>query len=190
MSQNDDAHLVWEDLQSEILIESPIFALRTVHRRSPDGRTAPFIALDAPQWVTVIPELQDGAAKEFLLVRQFRHGTGEVGLEFPAGVVDEGEDAATAAARELLEETGHVAESLVSIGAVSPNPAFMTNTTHTFLAKGLKKIADLNLDENELLDVQQMGFEQLSQEIGQGPFASAITVQAWYFYLSHSGLLK
>lgn len=43
---------------------------------------------------------------ELLLIRQFRPPAGKMMIEFPAGLIDPGEDAATAAQRELLEETG------------------------------------------------------------------------------------
>lgn len=183
--ESDDSHLVWENLDSEIQYDAGIFKLRTVRRRSPGGSHAPFISVDAPDWVTVIPEIEDpeSGRRSFLIVRQYRHGTEEVGLEFPAGAVDPGEAAAAAAARELLEETGYQAELIQEIGAVSPNPAFMTNKTYTFVARGLKKTSDLKLDEHEILDVHQIPLEEIEGAIGTGPFASAITVQAWYFYL-------
>jgi ADP-ribose pyrophosphatase len=183
--ESDDSHLVWENLDSETLYDTGIFRLRTVRRRSPAGRHAPFVSVEAPDWVTIIPEFEDPGTGEasFLIVRQYRHGTEKVGLEFPAGAIDPGEKPADAAARELLEETGFSASELREIGSVSPNPAFMTNKAYTFLARGLQKIADLQLDEHEILDVHQVPFNELEQAMGKDPYDSAITVQAWYFYM-------
>ncbi len=42
------------------------------------------------------------------MVRQFRHGSGGITIEFPAGTIDPGENPEIAAKRELLEETGLV----------------------------------------------------------------------------------
>lgn len=53
----------------------------------------------------IIPRIVPDDA--FILVRQFRPPAGKLVLEFPAGLIDEGEDAATAAVRELSEETGY-----------------------------------------------------------------------------------
>jgi len=180
----DDSHLIWENLESETRYDAGIFSLRTVRRRSPEGHHAPFISVVAPDWVTVIPELSDKDGKRsFLIVRQYRHGTEQVGLEFPAGVVDSGEEPVDAAARELLEETGYRAKELQQIGSVSPNPAFMTNRALTYLARGLEKVAEQNLDEHEILDVHSVPLGELEKVIGLPPYDSAITLQAWFFYL-------
>ena len=53
----------------------------------------------------IIPRIVPDDA--FILVRQFRPPAGKLVLEFPAGLIDAGEDAATAAVRELGEETGY-----------------------------------------------------------------------------------
>lgn len=189
--ESDDSHLIWDDLESEILHRTSIFSLKTVHRRSPDGRSAPFVSVHAPDWVTVVAETAGrDDVPGFLIVRQYRHGTGRVGLEFPAGVIDPGETPREAAGRELLEETGHEAGRLEQIGAVSPNPAFMDNTTYTFLASDLRKVSDtLDLDRNELLDVHELAYDEILSGMGEEPFDSAITVQSWHFYLKARGIV-
>ena len=74
--------------------------------------------------------------EDIYLVRQWRHAWGEVTWEVPAGTLDEGEDPETAARRELEEETGLTATSLVSLGTLRGS-AFMTGTAHLFLAQRL-----------------------------------------------------
>jgi len=187
MMNSDDTHLRWENIESEFRYDAGIFRLRTVHRRSPGGKKAPFVSVDAPDWVTIIPELTTGEDTEFLMVRQYRHGSERVEMEFPAGVVDPGEQPSQAAVRELLEETGYRASEIREIGSVSPNPAFMTNRTHTYIARGLEKISELKLDEHEILDVHRVKYKDLIGTIGLRPYDNAITLQAWFFYLRESG---
>lgn len=185
---DDTSHLMWTNLNSRLSYDAGLFRLMTSRRRSSKGREASFISVDSPDWVTVIPDLSDEVKRRrFLMVRQFRHGTQRVGLEFPAGAVDPGESARQAASRELLEETGYEAANLVELGSVSPNPAFMANTTHTYLARGLTKIDGQNLDENEILDVRILYETELERFVGLAPFDSAITIQAWFFYLRWMG---
>lgn len=189
MLGKDDSHLIWKDLDSESVYDSRIFTLKRVQRESPSGESVSFVQVDAPDWVTVIPELPvSGGESEFLIVRQFRHGNQQVGMEFPAGTVDPGESPLETARRELLEETGYEASELVEIGVTSPNPAFMNNKTHTFMARGLRQVAKQHLDEYEILDVHRKSFSQLVNLIGYGEYASAITTQAWYFYLRNRGV--
>jgi NTP pyrophosphohydrolases including oxidative damage repair enzymes len=87
------------------------------------------------------------------MIRQYRHGTGRVSVEFPGGIIDKGEDPVLAIARELLEETGYRAEMILPLGDLSPNPAFMTNTFHAFIAEGCYLEGDQALDENEEIEI-------------------------------------
>jgi len=185
---SDDTHLIWTNLDSQISYDAGLFRLVTSRRQSPGGREASFISVDSPNWVTIIPELIDESGQRgFLLVRQFRHGTQRVGLEFPAGAIDPNESARDAAARELLEETGYKTAKLVELGSVSPNPAFMANKTYTYFARGLTRTDRQHLDEHEILDVQNLYESELEKSIGLAPFDSAITIQAWFFYLRWMG---
>jgi len=59
-------------------------------------------------------------------------------LELPAGLLDvEGEDPRAAAERELLEETGLVAEDWAPLTSAYSSPGITTELIHYFLARGL-----------------------------------------------------
>ena len=60
----------------------------------------------------VIMIMHDPSGEKLLINREFRLAMGEFIYNFPAGLVDEGEDLDTSAARELREETGLTEESL------------------------------------------------------------------------------
>ena len=59
--------------------------------------------------VVIVPIIKSSKLKvlDTVLVSQFRPPVGKKTLEFPAGLIDEGETAAMAALRELKEETGY-----------------------------------------------------------------------------------
>mmetsp|Transcript_30293 Transcript_30293/g.33844 ORF Transcript_30293/g.33844 Transcript_30293/m.33844 type:complete len:199 (+) Transcript_30293:56-652(+) len=81
---------------------------------------------------------------EIILVSQYRPPLGCVCLEFPAGLVDEGESAETAALRELKEETGYIGKVKHSsiLSAYEPG---LTSATFKFV----HVTVDKTLEENK-----------------------------------------
>lgn len=100
-------NLKWKTEKKNHLYKCALFDILGVERSSTDGRKGTFIELDSKDWIVAIPLLRDeNGVPCFLMEEQFRHGSGSVTREFPAGLVEDGEPALTAAKRELLEETG------------------------------------------------------------------------------------
>ena len=97
-------------MKTEELQKCKVFAVSRDMARSPlTGEIHPFFRIDAGEWVNVVPITTEN---ELVLVRQYRHGSQEITLEIPGGIIDPGETPAQAAARELLEETGYRAEGV------------------------------------------------------------------------------
>lgn len=162
-NKGKDHRLEWTDVESETVVDAHVFSLVKSRRRSNDGREAWYFTLASPDWVNVVATTTDEAGREcFVMVRQFRHGSMRISLEFPGGVVDPGEDPAQAVVRELAEETGYVAESVYLAGSVNPNPALMGNRVYTYIARGVRPSGSQNLDHNEIIDVELVPIEDLS----------------------------
>ena len=138
-----------------------------------------YIVLDAPDWVIVIPELED----YFLMVEQWRHGANQLCKEFPGGVIDRGETPEQGALRELLEETGYKPNKLIKLGSMSPNPAIMNNHVHFFLAKDLEKVSQQNLDSDEYVNFFKEKKSHVINNMGSELYQHGLMASALMFYL-------
>lgn len=171
----------WEQINREELADYRIFKLWRETRRSPrTGAAHSFFVLHTPDWVNVIPLTPEGRV---VMIHQYRQGTAEVTLEIPGGMVDADEsDPAEAARRELLEETGYVADELVHIGTVDPNPAFLDNQCHTYLALNARWQQPPQFDGAEDIGVEEVPLDEIAGLIRNGRITHALVVAAFYHY--------
>ena len=174
----------WRTLATRTVAKTPIFQL-DAHRRVSEhsGREGEFVTLSCADWVNVVAITP---ADEVVLIEQFRHGTARSTLEIPGGMVDPGDrDPAVAAARELREETGYVAKTLVHLGTVEPNPAIMGNLCHTFLAEGAERTAEVELDAHEEIEVLTVPAGELEALVRAGRIRHAMVISALHFWELH-----
>jgi ADP-ribose pyrophosphatase len=114
--------------------------------------------------------------KNIYMVRQHRFGAGKELLEIPAGVVDEGEDIAAAAMRELTEETGLVAEKLCKLCEFYSSPGVLTEKIHVYYADKFTGQTVQNLDAGEEIDIVKIPFEQAVTMAKNGEIEDAKTL--------------
>ncbi len=179
----NEQDLEWYETGRKEIRDFRIFKAVEVERISTDGKKGNFVLLDSPDWVNVIAVTEDKNGREcFLMVRQFRHGSASLTMEFPAGLVDPGEKPEKAAERELLEETGYKAEEFIFLGKANPDPAFMNNLSYTYLAVNPVPAEKQALDEHEIIDVILVPVEEARALLGRGEFINAVSVVAhtWY----------
>lgn len=180
-----DDHLKWKTNKEETLIKCKIFNLIRSSRESAHGKTGDFFILSLPRWASVIPVLKNKEGIDsFLMVKQFRHGIQKVIYEFPAGIVEAGEQPEYAASRELLEETGYEAGKLTLIGKIHPCPAFMTNTSYTFFAQDLKYKGAQELDSHEMVDTVILPVKDVENCINNGSkeFSNSQTIVSFHWF--------
>ena len=109
------------------------------------------------------------------LVEQFRYPYGEMLLEIPAGKRDGEESPYDCAIRELREEVGLYADSLIDLGLIYPTPAYTDEPLHIFLATKFQ-VGENSLDDHELLNVRKIKFEDAMQMIEKNEIRDAKTL--------------
>lgn len=130
--------------------------------------------VEHPGGVCVLPLFEDGTVR---CVRQYRYPFGEHIIELPAGKLEKGEDPAECAARELGEETGIIAQELISLGRMYCSPGYCHEILHMYLARGLIQ-GKQHLDQNEFLDELNIPFTQLVEMVMSGAITDAKTALA------------
>lgn len=178
----DDDKLKWNRGEVTTLLKTCVCDVTSHHNTSYSGVTGDYIIMDAPDWVIVIPERNNN----FLMVKQWRHGTNSLSIEFPGGVIDKGEEPETAAKRELEEETGCKAGTLIKLGSVNPNPALFNNHVHVFLAKDLVSTGKQHLDHDEFINYIELPKKEVIEGMGTEQFPHAIMGTALMYYLKHN----
>ncbi|PZR76858.1 MAG: NUDIX hydrolase [Chthoniobacterales bacterium] len=167
----------WKVLRSEIVYASPPYLRVQSHTiELPDGRIAePYFRIDLRAF-TVIAALT--AEHEIIVGRQYRHGIERITLLLPGGLLEEGEDALEAAKRELLEETGYVADRWESLGRFVPNSNYRCGEVHLFLARDARKIAAADDDDLEETELLRLPLAELLQELLKGNVVSLSSAAA------------
>ena len=146
---------------------------------------------DAERWMVTQPDGQVGERDIVLhhggagvcviregkmcLVRQYRVALGRMSLEIPAGKIDPDEDPAVCAARELLEETGLMAERLVPIAISRSAPGFTNEATRIFYADGVSQ-HPASPDSDEFVDVVWVPLDEVVAAVRAGIIQDAKTV--------------
>ena len=122
--------------------------------------------------VCVIPLLDDGTV---IMERQFRYAHGRVFLEIPAGKLDYPDEVPIeAAARELREETGAVAEKYTFLGELDTTPALISEKIYMYLAENIS-FTDRELDDGEFLTVERSPLKELYKMVMSGEIKDAKT---------------
>ena len=173
--------LKWEILETKSLLKTRVFEVLSQKERSATGIEGDYVALDAPDWVVVMPVQGDN----FVLVKQFRHGEARLTMEFPSGTVEKNEPTETTAIRELEEETGFKVGKMTHLGTVSSNPAIFQNHVSIYLAEELVQTGEQHLDADEVLNYEEVPIKDVIEKFGTGEYSHAFMGTALAFYFRY-----
>lgn len=138
----------WTVLSSNVVLDTHSVRVRKDTVELANGRVLDdYYVFEICEWATIVPITREG---QLVLVEQYRHGTGRVTLEFPAGLVDsQDESHLTTAQRELMEETGYTGSQWDFIGTYHLGPSKIQNSFHIYCARNCELTCPQQLDHTE-----------------------------------------
>jgi ADP-ribose pyrophosphatase len=139
----------------------------------PNGKNIVHTSISHPGAAVILPITEKG---EIVLVKQFRPSLKKWFIELPAGTLEPEESVLSCAKRELEEETGYSANTMIPMGQVTPLAGFCDEIQHLFIAKDLTPTHRLACDDDEVIEVVLMNLEMIEKKIVSGEVSDAKTI--------------
>lgn len=161
-------------LDSELLVDAPILALRRDTVEMPTGNHAVREVVEHFGAVAVVAF--DG--EKIALIRQFRQSASRHMVELPAGILDmAGEEALSCARRELKEEAGLAAESWSLLVDMLTSPGFCDEAVRIYLAQGLNAVErPVGVDEEADLSLEWVELDEAVAMVMRGEVNNSIAI--------------
>jgi ADP-ribose pyrophosphatase len=110
------------------------------------------------------------------LLQQFRYAIDQKIIEAPAGTMEKGEEPLETAHRELIEETGFAARTMIPRGFIYTTPGFTDEKIFLFEARGLYPSSEFEKDEDEIIEVIDVAMTNIRTMIRDGTIVDAKTI--------------
>ena len=110
------------------------------------------------------------------LLKQYRYAIDQYIFEAPAGTMEPGEDPLETARRELIEETGFSAKTIVKKGFIFTTPGYIDEKIFLFEARDLSPSQEYGKDEDEVIEVVDIAIAALKGMIREGSIVDAKTI--------------
>lgn len=153
------------------IFEGNVLKLRVDEVLLPDGQTSTREIVTHNGGVGIVA-VKD---KKIILVKQFRKPLEDCTLEIPAGKLEQDENPADCALREMEEETGFKPQGLKHLVTLYPSPGFSSEKLYIYLAEGLAP-GRLNRDSDEFMDIEYVDIHEALSMIKDGRIMDAKTI--------------
>jgi len=120
--------------ERHVLLHAQRFRVELASRRDAEGLVHRREVVRHPGAVTILPLVDD---RHVCLIRNYRMAVGRSLIELPAGTLEAGEEPATTARRELIEETGYRAERMDHLHSFFLSPGILDERMHLYAARQL-----------------------------------------------------
>lgn len=160
------------NVRTEMLWHGRVFDFNREEIVLPNGKPTTVEVIHHPGSSAVIPVLENGSV---VLIYQYRPAVRRFIWEIPAGTLHPGEDPLEGARRELREECGLAAKRFEKVGEILVAPGYSDERISLFMATGLSP-SEQDLDEDELLTIHRIPFDQAMEMIEKGEIRDAMTI--------------
>jgi len=140
--------------------------------RLPTGAEREKVIVHPSNAVAILPFSGDRCT----LLRQYRYAIDQYILEAPAGTMESGENPLQTAGRELIEETGFAAGSIVPKGFIYTTPGFTDEKIFLFEARDLSPSQEYEKDEDEVIEVIDVAIKDLPAMVREGEIVDGKTI--------------
>ena len=194
----------WKLLKTEYLVDAPWLKVAKETCELPNGKVIDdFYTLWQPDWVLILARTAEG---KWVMTEQYRHGTGKIALEFPAGIIDKGETPEQAALRELQEECGYCVDprllpkednstmatscqvsyseddegkAIRYLGKFPVNPDRHRGVFHVVFIDGVVKSGSTHFDSTEDIESLELSDEDLQKKMADGTFNHPLQIAGY-----------
>jgi ADP-ribose pyrophosphatase len=175
MNSKKIRHTAWETIASQKIFEAkPWVKLSVLQVRLPDGSMVDdYYQVRLLDYAGVFAQTADGRV---ILERQYKHGVGRPSLVLPGGAIEHGEDPLITAQRELLEETGYVADDWQPLGSYVADANQLGSIAHLFLARNARQVTQPHSGDLEEIEIVLLTPEEIIHAISQGEVAVLGTI--------------
>ncbi len=179
----------WKLLNTEYLVNAPWLKVAKETCELPNGKVIDdFYTLWQPDWVLILARTPES---KWVMTEQYRHGTGKIALEFPAGIIDKGETPEQAAIRELQEECGFRLDERrearderckAYLGSFPVNPDRHRGKFHVVFIDGVVKGGSTHYDSTEEIESLLLSDEELQVKMADGTFNHPLQMAGYLKY--------
>lgn len=169
----------WQTLFEEEIDQNPWWTHMVRKFRTPEGRNGDYHFTRHGNAANVFAQDEDG---RFVMVREYRYLFDRMSVSQPMGGIEPGETPEATAVRELREETGYEAATMVRVGTLATAPSFSQEEFTVFYATDLKKVGEHDL---EITEVVSMRPEEIDDAIRRGDIWDSNVISSWYLLKLH-----
>ncbi len=146
---DDEIAAPWQTVSSELPLVTRWYAMRRDRVRTHTGEEITYTYMDHPGAIYVVPVTAGG---DILMLRQYRYPVRDWCWEVPAGGIEAAEDGVSAAARELAEELGGIAQHIWPVAAFYASNGISNERSEVYLARDVE-VGSSRPEMTELLHV-------------------------------------